>query len=129
MNCKEIKERVKAAWGCLTSRWWLLCYYRRKFLRVVGNDNKVDIAEALLEDFLSERKEELGCAGMKARMDMIDAVIHDTSVLLVSEIEKGRVAACFSLGSEGKVKLGELAEAAETFANEEIRIFTVTNNE
>lgn len=125
MKYEEIKGRVKAAWWCLTSRWWLMTCYKRLSLRVIGSDDVEDVAEAMLFSQLLDMKGQLGHAGVGARIGMIETIMKDPSVLLISETEQGDVAACHSLGVNGKVSLGELAEAAETYANEEIKIFAV----
>jgi len=99
--------------------------YKRLNLRIVGNDIVEDVAEAMLFSQLLDMKDQLGHVGIGARMGMLETIMKDPSVLLISETEQGEIAACHSLGASGKASLGELAEAAETYANEEIKVFTV----
>ncbi len=121
-HARRLKKRLKAAWVCLTGDMWLLSTCHKGYLQRFRSAEDVDIAKAVSRAIFLRRQ--TGINGLDwehlfVRCEMIDTIMNDPSVLVVSENETGRIMASHSLTYGGGATLEDLAGAAERYGEEE----------
>ncbi len=117
---KELKRRLQAAWQCLTGRVWFVCIPKRNILGIYGSLDRQTATEMMVEGYMCERFRKEGLTEYlkqcSVRCEMIETIMYDPTVFLLSETEQGDITASYAATGAGTATPEDIAGAAEAYA-------------